>query len=322
VITLIDQLSQLPSSGFGYGGFGNPVSDVAGSVGLQSSFVPDQSILTARGTRISNSAAAEVNTFLTRRSSITFVGSYSLLDYISSNLLNTHQVALQAGYNHQFTAKDTIALLYRFTAFRYSAIAQSINDHSVQFSYARRVTGRLAFRVAAGPDVVFSRLPITSVVSGVSTTSNTSTRQYFWDVNSGLTYGWRRTSLGLSYDHSVTGGSGVLAGALADNFSGTVSHQISRRLNGTLTGGYSRNNGVAFTSASSVKNATQLFHYWFVDAGLTRTLGRTLNIGVDYHFQTQDSNAAFCVVGGACQSNVREHLISVQIGWRARPITF
>jgi hypothetical protein len=323
VITLIDQLAQLPQSAFGYGGFGSSTTDLAGSVGLQSNFIPDQSILTARGTRISNAAVGEVNTFLTRRSSLTFVGSYSLLDYISNGLLNNHQIAFQGGYNHQLTPKDTIAVLYRFNAFRFSSIAQSINDHSVQFSYARRVTGRLAFRVAGGPDIAFSQTPIgSSVVSGVTTASSTGRfRQYFWDANAGLTYGWRRTTLAFQYDHSVTGGSGVLAGSLTDNFSGTLSHQISRTLSGTVTGGYSRNNGLAVTSTSSVKNATQIFHYWYVGAGLNRALGRSINIGVDYRFQTQDSNAAFCITA-ACQSSVREHLISLQLGWRPRPINF
>jgi hypothetical protein len=321
VITLIDQLSQLPQSAFGYGGFGSSTTDLAGSVGLQSNFIPDQSILTARGTRISNAAVGEVNTFLTRRSSLTFVGSYSLLDYVSNSLLNSHQIAFQGGYNHQLTPKDTIAVLYRFNAFRFSSIAQSINDHSVQFSYARRVTGRLAFRVAGGPDIAFSQTPIGSSVASGGTSSTASFRQYFWDANAGLTYGWRRTTLGFQYDHSVTGGSGVLAGSLTDNFSGSIARQISRTLGGTVTGGYSRNNGFAVTSTSSVKNATQIFHYWFAEAGLNRSLGRSINIGVDYHFQTQDSSAAFCI-STACQSSVREHLISVQLGWRPRPITF
>src|SRR5205814_1442697 len=76
VITLMDQFAQLPASGFGYGGFGTPIIATGGSLDLQNAFTPDQSILTSRGRRISNTSLVEVDTFLTRRTSITLVGSY------------------------------------------------------------------------------------------------------------------------------------------------------------------------------------------------------------------------------------------------------
>ena len=203
-----------------------------------------------------------MDTFLTPRSSLTFLGSGSLLEYLSNNLVNSYEVTFQGGYNHLLTRKDSIALLYRFDGFRYLNISQSINSHTVDLSYARRVTGRLAFQVAAGPNVTFSRSPIATSPSssnGSGSTGGTTSqdRQFFWNLYTTLTYQWRRTGLQLGYNHSVTGGSGVLAGSLTDNASLSATRQLTRRLNGALTGGYSRNEGVAVTPTSAVTGTTR-----------------------------------------------------------------
>jgi hypothetical protein len=324
VITAVDQLVELPGSAFGYGGFGGPETNLgSAAAGLQSGFVNSQSILTGSGERISNAAVLELDTYLTPRSQVTFVGSYGLLDYINNSLLNSDQESFQAGYNHVLTRKDSIAVFYRFDGFRYSHIAQSIDSHSLQFSYARRVTGRLAFQLSGGPAVALSKAPITANSTGiVSTTTTTGTsRTLFWDLGANLTYGWRKTQLTLGYNHTVTGGSGLLAGALTDDLTGTASRQIRRNLNGTLTFGYSRNSGLAASTTSGVTGGNQTYDYWFADVGLNRTFGRAINASVGYHVQSQSSGAVSCGTG-TCPANITENLIYLSLGWRPRPFTF
>jgi len=162
VLTLMDQLGYLPQSSLGFNGLGTSTLATGGNLGLQGGFTPNQSILTASGQRISNTSIAEIDRYLTPRTVLTVVGSYGLLHYFENNLSDTHETTVQAGISHLLNRKDTIALLYRFDAFRYNHLAQSINDHSVQVSYARRVTGRVALQLSAGPDFAFSQTPIST----------------------------------------------------------------------------------------------------------------------------------------------------------------
>ena len=319
VLTFLDQVGYIPASAFGYGGFGNNLSS-GGLVGLQGTFTPDQSILTARGQRISNSFVTQVDASLTRRSTLTFVGSYGLLHYFDQNLLDSHEAIFQAGYNYLATRKDTVAVLYRFDAFRYSDVNQSIDTHTVQFTYARRVTGRLVFQVGAGPDIAFSRQPIGQDTVPQPNATTGKTRQIFWDANASATYQLRRSQLGMYYDHGVGGGSGVLAGSLTDTLSGNGSRQISRTTTGTLTGGYSRNKGLAITSTSSASPLTnQTYNYWFAGVNLGRSWGRAMNVSLNYQLQYQDSNSTFCVTV-PCGTSFVHHVISLELGWHPRSI--
>jgi hypothetical protein len=323
-ITFLDQVGYLPASAFGYGGFGTVLS-TGGLPALQGFFNPDQSILTARGQRISNSFVTQVDASLTPRSTVTFLGSYGLLHYFDQNLIDSHDVIFQTGYNYLLTRKDTVAVLYRFDGFRYtSGVSQSIDSHTAQLTYARRVTGRLVFQVAAGPDITFSRVPISSSQGASTGTAQTGataskTRQIFWDANASATYRLRRAELGLYYDHGVSGGSGVLAGSITDNLSVNGSRQISRTTTGTLTGGYSRNNGLAVGLTSTSPLTNQTYDYWFAGANLSRSWGRSMNVSINYQIQYQDSNSTFCITL-PCGKSFVHHVISFELGWHPRSI--
>jgi hypothetical protein len=325
-LIFLDQLAYLPESSFGYAGVGGPALQTGGSVGLQNAFIPDQSILTALGQRISNSFAVQSDTFLTPRSTLTLVGSYGILDFFGSDLNNNHEVTVQGGYNYLLTRKDTIAVLYRFDAFRYDHINQSINDDSVQLSYARRVTGRLALQISGGPDVAFSQIPInqSSTTSGATSGTGTTkgkTRQFFWDLTSSATYQLRRATLGANYNHGVSGGSGVLAGAITDNVSGSVSQSLTRTLRAAWTVGYSRNQGLVVSPTSASTSVNQTYDYWFTGVNLTRTLGRSINLYLGYQANYQTSNASFCLTAN-CGTSYLQNEIFMTVGWHPGPKTF
>lgn len=308
-ITVIDQLSYLPEQGFGFGGLGGTATAGGGTGGLAPGFVANQTILTGRNRNLSNSSALEWDTSLTPRSSLTFSGGYSILRYFESSAFDAWQVSGRVGYNHQISPKSTVALIYNFTAIRYQGTNQSIDDHTAQFSYGRRVTGRLALQIAGGPDVATFRTPISTSATG-------STRIY-WSLNGSLQYQLRRNSVGLGYVHGVSGGSGALQGSIADTVSGSFTRQMSRTFSSGITAGYSRNSGLAPGNAAM----NQRYSYWFTGATLSHPLSRTLGLSLSYQMQYQDSNIPFCI-GPTCGSSVLRHLISVGVGWHERPLLF
>ena len=288
-ITFLDQVSYLPESSFGYGGLGVTSIPGTGAGGIGSVFALDQTLLTGQGQNLANVFDTEADLFLTPRTSLTFVGGYSLLQYLDSDLLNSGVATARVGYNYLWTRKDTVAAIYTYSALRYSNFNQSIDEHTIQASYARRVTGRLAFQIAAGPQIVVFRIPITVGGSGTPATNST---ELLWSLNTALQYQLRRIVLGLNYSHGVSAGSGVLAGSETDAVWVSATRQMSRTFSSGITSGYSRNNGLA---VGTIIPASQTYNYWFVGANLSHPWGRALGLTLSYQMQYQDSNASFCI---------------------------
>jgi hypothetical protein len=321
VLSLIDQLDYLPEAGLGFGGVGGLPLSGSGSTGLSSSFVNNQSILSGYGQHLENSSVVQLEAFLTPRSSITMAGGYSLLHFFSNNLINSGDVIFQGGYNYQLSEHNTIALLYGFNQFRFSNSDQLIDSHSVQASFARRVTGRLSFQIGAGPEfTVFtnggsSSGSGTGIGLGASTGSST---QVNWSLNSAVIYQYQRTALNLAYSHGVSSGSGVVAGALRDTVTGGLTRRMSRTFSSGLTVGYARNQTL---SIPGVQSGNQNYDYWFAGASFAHPLSQTLALRLSYEMQYQTSNAAFCI-GPTCGTGLVSHVISIGLNWRQRPLLF
>jgi hypothetical protein len=314
--SVFEQLAYLPESSFGFAGAAGAGLPGSGSLGLGNGFTPGQSILTPRGQNLTSSTAIEYDNKLTPRASLTFVGGYSLLHYFENDLANYGGVNFQAGYNYQLTRKDTIAVSYLFNGIRYNNLNQSINANTIQGSYGRRVTGRLAFQIAAGPQFVSSTSPITSSTSTTGPGTN-SVSALYWSLNSSLTYQLHRASLAASYNHGVTGGSGLLAGAETDIVSGSVSKQVTRTFNLSWNAGYSRNKGFALgTTATS-----QTFGYWFTGVNVAHPIGRSLDVFMNYQLQYQNTDDNTCV-GTGCSTSVIRNQIAFGVNLHKQPIPF
>jgi hypothetical protein len=236
-LTFTDQFAYIPETSFGYNGFTGVPLPGGGSTGLQQGLTPGDSILTAVGQRITNSFITELDTQISRRTTLTFLGGYTLLHYFDNDLLNFSDAIFQAGYNYQWTRKDTIAVLYRFNGYRYSNFDQSINDNLFQVSYGRRVTGKFSFQIAAGPEYATFALPISNSTTGTGTSTPTGESKLLWSLSTNATYTVQRSNIQASYMHGVTGGSGVLAGSIGDTVTVSANHQFTRGLNGGVNFG-------------------------------------------------------------------------------------
>jgi hypothetical protein len=289
-LTLIDELRYTPEIAFGSVGLGGIPTTISVPIGLP--FGTDQTILNAFGQRLTNASGIQADVRVSPRSSITFSGGYSELYFFDQDLLNSKAIYGQVGYNYRLTRNDSIGVSYVYNGYRYDNFAQSIDTHSALLSYGRQVTGRLAFQVAVGPEYALFATNI-SCTTGMSVSACGSSNQLLWSLNTSLNYQLERTQFFATYSHGVTGGSGVLAGAIGDTVLGSVSHQIARTLTGDVDLGYARNKGLAVAIANlPVLNGT--FDYWTAGGHLTHPWGRTLQLILGYQFQYQNSNAPFC----------------------------
>jgi hypothetical protein len=307
-----EQFSYTPESPFGFGGLGSlnnlgvGLGGLVGSnPGFQSGFLPGQSILVNGSPQISNAVIGEVDYSLSHRASLSFTGSYDLLDFVDEGFQNSSSATFQGGYNYQLDRLNSIAVLYRYSSTMLTGLSQGIQDHSVQLSYARRITGHMSFQVGGGPDVQIFKSPLTGPSTVVSWTTSTS-----------LNYQYRHLTTGFTYSHAVTGGSGVLPGAQTDQFSGNLGRSINRDWESTVSAGYARNQAFEQTTLNS-KNATP--QSWFVSAQLNRHFVRYGSLFLAYGASGQSGLASICTQP-ACRVNSLSSTVSIGYNWGLRPI--
>jgi hypothetical protein len=322
VLSFFDQLMYAPQTAFGGAGIpGGPTLPGGGTLGFGTGYVPGQTVLTARGQRLTNFSGGEVDVLLTPRTSLTFVGGYQLLDSVDDPQLNYGDVIFSAGYNYQLSRQNTIGLSYQYSDINYSNITQSIKNNIISVAYGRRITGKLALQASGGPDIALIRMPLTLPpgTAGAEAASTTGyMTQVYASINAAVQYQLKRVSTSAAYNHGVTAGSGVLAGAITDSFTGTVGRQVARTLSVSWNVGYSRNRGIQIAGTTT---ANQTFDYWFTGANLSHPLGRTMNVFLNYQLQYQNTGASVCT-GPGCSGSLTRNQITFGFGWRKQPVPF
>lgn len=297
-LLLVDQASYYPEAPFGFGG--NAAGNLtAGFGGLETQlqrlsplFGPNQSILTGRANRVSNTAIAEVEYNFSPRSSATASASYGILRFLTDGFIDDDSLVFHSGYNYSITRHNTLGVIYGFQRVSFGDTGSKVDSHIVQLAYGRRVTGRLALQFSAGPQL--NQIPI----------SRTNIdEQISWSAIGSLTYQLHRTSLELSYLRGITGGAGVLAGAQSHSIQGAINRSLSRYWSGTANFGYARNtNLLGFTGGGREVS----FNSWHVGGILRQAFGRHLRWFLTYNFQRQNGNQTLCVTTG-CGPNFDRH---------------
>jgi hypothetical protein len=154
---------------------------------------------------------------------------------------------------------------------------------------------------------------------GAGNTPTGYTTHVYAYIGSSLQYQLRRVSISAAYNHGVTGGSGVLAGAVTDNFTATASRQVARTFSVGWNAGYSRNHGIGVVGATTDTNET--FDYWFTGVNVSHPLGRTMNVFLNYQLQYQNTGASVCTDPG-CAGSITRNQITFGFDWRKQPIPF
>src|SRR6267378_476253 len=310
-LSFIDQFSYLPQTQFGFGAASNLANlGIVGPLGpplpgLQLNYQPNQIIFTSIGPRYSNSITAEIAYSIGPRGSVTVSGSYGILRFVEAGSIDMDDTILSTGYNYVWSRKDTIGMLYRFSGYRYIGNPQAINDHVAQLAYGRKITGRMALQLFAGPEVATFRVPFSGATHKISGSGGAN-----------LTYAFRRSNLSLSYNHGVGGGSGQFTGSTSDQAQGTINHQLSRFWQSNLNFGFARTTSLGLSSASP---ASQTFDTWLAGGGLSRPLGRSANFTFGYTAFIQNSHLPVCAAG-KCDTSYLQHQISLSFQWHTRPL--
>jgi len=308
-ILLRDDFTASPGAAFTGQGMGGPglsaqFSSLLGASlnSLASGFVPSETVNTGPAMRYRNGVLGQAEYSFSRRSAFTFSGSYGLLHftgpgYISSSLFN-----VQAGYDYLLDPSNSIAILGSYGKTDYTGTGSSTSDYVGALAYGRKITGRLAFQVAAGPQEILSAAP-----GGVG-----NFHLLFASVNSALSYERRRGGVSFNFVRGLSGGSGVYLGATSNTFSSTAHYQFTRFWTGSVTGGYALNNSLAAAGAKTTQ-----FDNWFIGTNLGRRVGTHAQINFNYGASRQNS-PAICPVA-SCGGTGLQQTIGMSVNWHLRP---
>lgn len=358
-LTLRDSFSYLPEGNFGgsYGSQGSAGIGSLGSTGFGAFFGGSTFGDFGLAPRISNVSLVDVTESLTPKSSVTAAGSYAFTHFYGKDVASggsffgVSQISAQLGYNRLLTPRTQVALVYGYQAFDFSVSNMAFHSHIVQGMYGHRITGRMDFLVAAGPQLTYidSHTAVCSnptiepgllcLLSGdtlLPVTQKTTKLSGAGQVH--LRYKFPKTSFDLSYQRYLTSGSGLFAGAQSDIANLTVSHQISRVWSGFADVGYARNSRlqqlttqqfvtcvypgqVNLTGLPSCPGANaNHYQYGFVGGGLHRQFGHDFHGFFSYQFNELSFDNSYCGGLSSCNRISNRHVITFGLDWTPRPI--
>jgi len=315
-LNLQDSPSYFPGASFGsyaFGGAGSYTLGLGGSSTTNDYFGFNDFSGIGGVEHFTNVALAQVTHSLTERSSIMVAGADAITDYFGGGSINSQQISALVGYTYAASARTNLSASYGYQALRFLG-GETADASMVQVNYGRSLSPRVTFSLSGGPQFITSYNPYAIAIGPVYI--GVTSHQTGFIAEASLGYGLRNGNLGLNYEHLLTSGSGLFAGATSDILSASMTRRIWRAWATNFSAGFARlSNNITNQSSGILGNSYQ---YWFAGFGVQHRLGRHLNFLASYQFDDNGATSA-CSPSSGCASNVHTALISIT--WRALPIS-
>jgi hypothetical protein len=332
-LAIRDSFSYLPEGMFGFGSFGGAgaLSGIGAGFlggGFGNFFGPGQFASLQQQPRLTNVSIADISQAFSPRSTVTVAGSYGLVHFIDNNFgfINSRQVVAQAAYNYLLSRKDQIGLAYGYQAFRYPSESTTstfgaiplphFNTQLLHLLYGRRISGRMDLVLGGGPQLTELTNPLTGTTRNLSASGRASLR-----------YRLAKSSIGISYYHGNTSGSGFFTGVKSDVGRITYSRPINRLWEMLADVGYTHNTRIFSTGIflpKGVPPQASGYNYWYAGGSVQRQIGRDFSGFVSYQFNELYFSCGGVVPTGtpivACGGRSQRHVASVGLDWHPRPI--
>ena len=358
-LSLRDSFSYLPEGNFGgsYGSLGSAGSSSLGNGSLGAFF--GGSVLGTFGlaARILNVSMADIQESLTPKTTVTAAGAYAFTHFYGNEVstgtpfLGLKQVSAQVGLDHLLSARTQVALEYGYQGFDYSVAGMAFHSQVIQGMYGHRISGRMDFMIAAGPQLTF--IDSHSAVCADPTLPANVICELFGNAILPVTtretrlgvagqvrlrYKFPRTSMDLSYQRYMTGGSGLFAGSQSDIARLAVTRPLSRVWSVFADIGYTRNSRIQQLSAEQLANCVYAGqpnplglplcpgvnanrnHYEFIGAGVHRQFGHDFHAFASYQFNRLAFDNSYCAGSTSCNNRSIRHAITFGLDWTPRPI--
>jgi hypothetical protein len=293
--------------------------------------------------RLMNLAAADISESLSPKSALTVAGGYGVVHFYGSDpelqgvpFVGSTQVVAQGGYNRVLTPHDQVALIYGYQGFSFTpggctmaagvcvgpSLLPGTAFHSqvIELAYGHRISGRMDFTIAAGPEIV--QLSACTAEFGLCVYNTTYADTRLGVVGRALLrYRFPKTSLELMYLRMTTNGSGFFAGAQTDLARAQLNRPLSRTWSGFVDLGYTRNSRIEPVGFGAINANT--YTYGFAGLGVHRMLGRNFHAFASYQFNELSFDQSYCAsiaAGGSCSRISQRQVGTIGLDWTPRPI--
>ena len=273
-LSLRDSFSYLPEGNFGgaYGSMGSQGLASLGNTGLGGFWGGSSLGNLGLAPRILNVSVADISENLSPKSAITAAGGYAFThfygtDTAGNSFIGSSQTSAQVGYNRILTSHTQIALVYGYQGFDFSVEGTAFHSNIIQGMYGHRISGRMDLLLGAGPQ--FTLIDTQSAVCSDPTVpafscqspdtlipTTIKNKKLGVAAQARLRYQFPKTSMNLTYQHFLTSGSGLFAGADSDIVRLSATRPLSRVWSGFVDIGYSRNSRVQPLSAQQLSECS------------------------------------------------------------------
>ena len=258
---LSDLVSYLPvAPRFGLSGVPG-VGDI-GISPIGTGIIPGDALLTNFGRRITNTAIGGATVRLTGRDSVRSSVSYTKQHFLDGNGIENDQLIAGGELDHAFTQATTVGAGYTYALATYPQSNVSFTSQSVVGIFQHSFSAHFNVFASLGPQWTHG-----SDSTLIPSSTNLS-------IAAGGSYFRRHDTYTASYSHGTSTGSGVLYGALTNNFTGAAQRRFSDNWTGGLFASYGSARTLAdqssglYTSTSSVAGGVQgsrrLGEHWSV----------------------------------------------------------
>lgn len=350
-LSLRDSFSYLPEGNFGgsYGALGSAGVENLGSTAFGSFWGGSALGTLGLAPRILNVSLVDVTESLTPKSALTAAGGYAFTHFYGSqpngaSFFGSSQISAQGAYNRILSAHTQVALVYGYQGFDFNAFATSFHSHIVEAMYGHMVTGRMDLLIAAGPQFTKISLPCFAPQTGCQVGQNGFTGS-MPDTRIGvagqvrLRYRFPKTMVSLRYEHFLTSGSGLFAGAETDLARLDATRPLNRIWSVGADLGFSRNSRLENLTASQQANcnvpgqsnpnpnlptcpgvSANVYKYAFAGLAVHRQFGRSLHGYLSYEFNEVLFDHSYCGASPQCNRISNRDMITIGLDWTPRPI--
>jgi hypothetical protein len=224
-------------------------------------------------------------------------------------LINSHQFAMQAGYNYQLNRRNQIALVYGFQDFSYPVTnLGSFTTNHWHILYGHRISGRMDLQIGGGPQITDIDRPGLPTIRQITGTGRASLR-----------YRFPRTTMNLSYDRLSTNGSGFFGGATSDVARLSMAHPLNRLWTVSGDVGYAHNTRLI---PSDIPGVPDNYQNVYAGLGMRRQFSRYLGGYLSYQYSDLSFNVPVCSITDPtdCGKTAQRHTIMIGLDWHPRPI--
>jgi hypothetical protein len=329
-LSLRDNFSYLPEGNFGasYGSEGSQGIGALGGTAFTSFWGGSDLGTFGLVPRIMNVSIADVNQYLTPKSSVTAAGGYAFTHFYGNDpvtqqaFIGVSQISGQAGYDRVLTPHTQVALVYAYQAFDFSIVQSAFHSHVVQGMYGHRISGKMDLLLGAGPQFTSINLPCTSLgdphcslnQQGVIVGS-IPTDKIGVAAQARLRYRFTKTLLDATFERFETSGSGLFAGAQSNIGRLSADRPLSRVWNGFANLGVAHNSRLQPGGISA-----NVYTYGFIGGGVHRAFGRDFHGFMSYQFNELAFDRSYCSNLPACSRISNRQVVTIGLDWTPRPI--